>query len=179
MLPLNPRKAEAKYSAVDELATMKLWHQRLGHTCEQYLKTMVDQGFVHDNEASGVDASVTGDATYDILGTEATDGMVDGDDGDYGGSARDIRRDEMDSAYHDDDDVSGDSDTDFDGDAEDQDFVDTRSDVLEFNDAGVDDNPADLFTKALDEKRLARLSNLMGVQKEDVRDGYLERGVLI
>ncbi|CAI5739954.1 unnamed protein product [Peronospora farinosa] len=43
--------------------------------------------------------------------------------------------------------------------------------------AGVD-NPADLFTKALDKKRLARLSKLMGVQKEDVRDGYLERGVL-
>ncbi|RQM11092.1 hypothetical protein DD237_008410 [Peronospora effusa] len=39
-------------------------------------------------------------------------------------------------------------------------------------------NPADSFTKSLDKKRLARLSKLMDVQKEDVRDGYLERGVL-
>ncbi|CAI5717735.1 unnamed protein product [Peronospora effusa] len=102
-----------------------------------------------DHEATGVDASVTGDVTYDILGTEAADGdgMVDGDgivdgddgdydvdsivDGDYGGSARDIRRDDMDSAYHDDDDVSGDSNTDVDGDAEDQDSLDTRSNDLE------------------------------------------------
>ncbi|UIZ20931.1 hypothetical protein KXD40_001124 [Peronospora effusa] len=37
----------------------------------------------------------------------------------------------MDSAYHDDDDVSGDSNTDVDGDAEDQDSLDTRSNDLE------------------------------------------------
>ncbi|RQM11726.1 hypothetical protein DD237_008019 [Peronospora effusa] len=38
-----------------------------------------------DKEATGVDASVTGDATYDILGTEAADGMVNGFNGNGAG----------------------------------------------------------------------------------------------
>ncbi|CAI5703669.1 unnamed protein product [Peronospora effusa] len=113
------------------------------HTRKWAADVAIDESIVYHNEATGVDASVTGDATYEFLGTEAADGdgMVDGDDGDYdvdsivdgdyGGSARDIRRDDMDSAYHDDDAVSGDSNTDVDGAAEDQDSLDTRSDDLE------------------------------------------------
>ncbi|DAZ98944.1 TPA: hypothetical protein N0F65_001383 [Lagenidium giganteum] len=36
------------YTAADGVATMKRWHERLGHSCMQYLKTMVDQGLVGD-----------------------------------------------------------------------------------------------------------------------------------
>jgi hypothetical protein len=44
--------------------------------------------------------------------------------------------------------------------------------------AGVD-NPADIFTKPLDKKRLARLAQMMGLQAPVmVRDPDLERGVL-
>nr|KAE8935401.1 hypothetical protein PF009_g14653 [Phytophthora fragariae] len=33
-------------TAVKGVASLELWHERLGHTCPQYLKTMVDRGLV-------------------------------------------------------------------------------------------------------------------------------------
>ncbi|KAE9033053.1 hypothetical protein PR001_g10331 [Phytophthora rubi] len=33
-------------TAAKGVASLKLWHERLGHTCPQYLKTMVDRGLV-------------------------------------------------------------------------------------------------------------------------------------
>jgi hypothetical protein len=36
----------AYYTTTDGVATMRMWHERLGHTGEQYLKMMADQGLV-------------------------------------------------------------------------------------------------------------------------------------
>ncbi|DAZ98566.1 TPA: hypothetical protein N0F65_005750, partial [Lagenidium giganteum] len=41
-------RERANYTAADGMATMHLWHERLGHTCGQYSKTMVDQGLVNE-----------------------------------------------------------------------------------------------------------------------------------
>ncbi|OWY94104.1 LOW QUALITY PROTEIN: reverse transcriptase [Phytophthora megakarya] len=34
------------FTAAEGMAPLKTWHERLGHTCPQYLKTMIDQGLV-------------------------------------------------------------------------------------------------------------------------------------
>ncbi|KAL4117325.1 hypothetical protein PRIC2_011317 [Phytophthora ramorum] len=46
-LNLGPQcRAVCSYTMVEEVAPLSLWHERLGHTCPQYLKTMVDKGLV-------------------------------------------------------------------------------------------------------------------------------------
>ncbi|CAH0476261.1 unnamed protein product [Peronospora belbahrii] len=42
----SERPGLADYSTADRQASMKLWHQRLEHTCDQYLKIMADQEHV-------------------------------------------------------------------------------------------------------------------------------------
>ncbi|KAE9215240.1 hypothetical protein PF002_g17430 [Phytophthora fragariae] len=36
----------SNFTAAEGVASLKLWHERLGHTCPQYLKMMVDKGLV-------------------------------------------------------------------------------------------------------------------------------------
>ena len=39
-------KALCKYTMADGVGSLQLWHERICHTCPQYLKTMVDKGLV-------------------------------------------------------------------------------------------------------------------------------------
>uniref|UniRef100_H3GV56 Integrase catalytic domain-containing protein n=1 Tax=Phytophthora ramorum TaxID=164328 RepID=H3GV56_PHYRM len=39
-------RAVCNYTVAEGVAPLSLWHERLGHTCPQYLKTMVDKGLV-------------------------------------------------------------------------------------------------------------------------------------
>ncbi|KAE9033408.1 hypothetical protein PR001_g10180 [Phytophthora rubi] len=36
----------SNFTAAEGVASLKQWHERLGHTCPQYLKMMVDKGLV-------------------------------------------------------------------------------------------------------------------------------------
>ncbi|POM64070.1 Transposon Polyprotein integrase [Phytophthora palmivora] len=37
---------KCNFTALDRVASLTLWHERLGHTCHQYLKIMADKGLV-------------------------------------------------------------------------------------------------------------------------------------
>jgi hypothetical protein len=45
-LELPRDRALCNFTVIDGVASLVLWHERLGHICPQYLKTMADKGLV-------------------------------------------------------------------------------------------------------------------------------------